>query len=157
MRKKTPKKASVAPRAVVAPVPTPVSPVPKETLLRATQEATEAVLALASEYGAPEAIPVHVQARLNAISLAMDLQAVAICAAKAEQTMFIHLLAQWARNRIPGKLNERTVESRIKKALNLADMLEARGLTEAAESQRVRAEAIKAEWETHQTIEGQAP
>jgi hypothetical protein len=63
---------------------------------------------------------------------------------KAYQSLFVHLLAEWARGRIEGKDTPIAIETRARQADNLARMLEDKGLDAQAATQRKRAEDIRA-------------
>ena len=145
-----PVEAVKAPEALVKAVESIPAPAPMETgtahpeVVKAT---TEAILAIAREYGAPEVVPDHVARAINSISLAVTREEVIQLRARAERKMLVHTLGQWANGKIPGKESEQSIQKKVQQALSLAKMFEDKGESDKARAQEERAQKIRTDWE----------
>ena len=86
------------------------------------------------------------QRHLDALALVWTAQTPAEAtefARKARNKLDASLLALWSRKKIPGKMDVRTLAMMERKAENLAEMLDEKGLEGNAESQRKRAEKLR--------------
>jgi hypothetical protein len=143
------KKTSSKPQAA------PLSPPPPEpyqdikALQALHQDALEAMQRIAEEYGAQET-PERLLDRAKAILKVPTLDEAQRLNRRVRDAMLVHVLALWARGRIAGKMSDASVERAIKSALSLAKMLDEKGQHEQAESQRLRAERLQADWEAQQ-------
>lgn len=141
-QKKAPSKPKALPRS--SPPPEPYQD--RQALQKAYRDAVEAMTELADEYGAEET-PERLIQRARGILSASTLEEATRIARRAWDGMLVHVLSQWAKGRIPGKRSNLAFERNIKKALSLASMLDGRGLSSQAQSQRERAERLREEWE----------
>lgn len=98
---------------------------------------------LAEHYGYEKPVPANVQRAMQAILDAPTAEECKVAAERAKEISLVAILSAWAKGKISGPESVLNLEKRAKKADSLAKMLMEKGMTEAADGQRARAQEIR--------------
>lgn len=100
--------------------------------------------AMAEHYGYEKPPPANVQRAMQAILDAPTPEASRQATERAKEIGLVAILSAWAKGKISGPESVLNLEKKAKKADSLAKMLLEKGMVELANSQKARAEQMRA-------------
>lgn len=112
------------------------------------------ILDLAAHYRLHDEMDPRIWKKLDMVLRARDLAEAHVLAKKATESAFLHCLSAWSKKKADGPPNQRNLEKQAQKAESLAEMLDKKGDSDAAEKQRRRAEELRQQAENPPDLGG---